>query len=131
MVIHPVRITEVEKRPYVWLHDRRFRETYLIHEPLAAALGIGLDVEEPIRNMVIDSGGGTTEIRSNCIIRYCTTIHSRCRGRIYRRHHRLYAQRSAICSSVERTAEKIRNKHQGSNKNLDIIPDPIRSMARI
>jgi rod shape-determining protein MreB len=38
------------------------KETYLIHEPMAAALGIGLDVEEPIGNMVIDIGGGTTEI---------------------------------------------------------------------
>ena len=38
------------------------RETYLIHEPMAAALGIGLDVTEPIGNMIIDIGGGTTEI---------------------------------------------------------------------
>lgn len=38
------------------------KETYLIHEPMAAALGIGLDVEEPIGNMVIDIGEGTTEI---------------------------------------------------------------------
>jgi len=38
------------------------KETYLIHEPMAAALGIGLDVEEPIGNMIIDIGGGTTEI---------------------------------------------------------------------
>jgi rod shape-determining protein MreB len=38
------------------------REVYLIYEPMAAALGIGLDVEAPEGNMVVDIGGGTTEI---------------------------------------------------------------------
>ena len=38
------------------------REVYLIYEPMAAALGIGLDVEAPKGNMVVDIGGGTTEI---------------------------------------------------------------------
>lgn len=38
------------------------RDVYLIYEPMAAALGIGLDVEAPEGNMVIDIGGGTTEI---------------------------------------------------------------------
>ncbi|MDO5036040.1 MAG: rod shape-determining protein [Porphyromonas sp.] len=37
-------------------------EVYLIHEPMAAAIGIGLDVMEPNGNMVVDIGGGTTEI---------------------------------------------------------------------
>lgn len=38
------------------------REVYLIYEPMAAALGIGLDVEAPQGNMIVDIGGGTTEI---------------------------------------------------------------------
>ncbi|MEA1873032.1 MAG: rod shape-determining protein [Bacteroidota bacterium] len=38
------------------------RETYLIYEPMAAAIGIGVDVEAPDGTMVIDIGGGTTEI---------------------------------------------------------------------
>jgi rod shape-determining protein MreB len=38
------------------------REVYLIYEPMAAALGIGIDVEAPEGNMIIDIGGGTTEI---------------------------------------------------------------------
>ena len=38
------------------------RDVYMIHEPMAAAIGIGLDVEAPEGNMVIDIGGGTTEI---------------------------------------------------------------------
>ena len=38
------------------------REVYLIYEPMAAALGLGIDVEAPEGNMVVDIGGGTTEI---------------------------------------------------------------------
>ncbi len=38
------------------------RDVYLIFEPMASALGIGLDVEKPMGNMVVDIGGGTTEI---------------------------------------------------------------------
>ena len=38
------------------------KEVYMIHEPMAAALGIGIDVEEPVGNMIIDIGGGTTGI---------------------------------------------------------------------
>jgi rod shape-determining protein MreB len=38
------------------------REVYMIYEPMAAAIGIGLDVEAPEGNMIVDIGGGTTEI---------------------------------------------------------------------
>jgi rod shape-determining protein MreB len=38
------------------------REVYMIYEPMAAAIGIGLDIEMPIGNMIVDIGGGTTEI---------------------------------------------------------------------
>jgi rod shape-determining protein MreB and related proteins len=59
----PSGITEVEKRAVFDSADHvDSKETYLIHEPMAAALGIGLDVEEPSGNMIIDIGGGTTEI---------------------------------------------------------------------
>jgi rod shape-determining protein MreB len=59
----PSGITEVEKRAVFDSAEHvGSRETYLIHEPMAAALGIGLDVTEPVGNMIIDIGGGTTEI---------------------------------------------------------------------
>ncbi|MFN0036095.1 MAG: rod shape-determining protein [Saprospiraceae bacterium] len=59
----PSGITEVEKRAVFDSADHvDSKETYLIHEPMAAALGIGLNIEEPVGHMVIDIGGGTTEI---------------------------------------------------------------------
>lgn len=63
VVCIPSGITEVEKRAVFDSADHvDSKETYLIYEPMAAALGIGLNVEEPIGNMIIDIGGGTTEI---------------------------------------------------------------------
>lgn len=59
----PSSITEVEKRAVRDSAEQAgAKEVYLIHQPMAAAIGIGLDVEEPIGNMIIDIGGGTTDI---------------------------------------------------------------------
>jgi rod shape-determining protein MreB len=59
----PSSITEVEKRAVRDSAEQAgAKEVYMIHEPMAAALGIGIDVEEPTGNMIIDIGGGTTGI---------------------------------------------------------------------
>ena len=59
----PSGITEVEKRAVRDSAEHSgAKEVYLIHEPMAAAIGIGIDVQEPKGNMIIDIGGGTTEI---------------------------------------------------------------------
>lgn len=59
----PSGITEVEKRAVIdSAHHAQAKEVYLIYEPMAAAIGIGIDVEEPMGNMIIDIGGGTSEI---------------------------------------------------------------------
>lgn len=59
----PSGITEVEKRA---VKDSAThagaREVYLIEEPMAAAIGVGLPVQEPAGNMIVDMGGGTTEV---------------------------------------------------------------------
>jgi len=59
----PSGVTEVEKRAVIDSAEHAgAKDVWLIHEPMAAALGIGIDVLEPKGNMVIDIGGGTTEI---------------------------------------------------------------------
>lgn len=59
----PSGITEVEKRAVVDSAERAgARRTYLIEEPLAAAIGAGLPFVEPTASMIVDIGGGTTEV---------------------------------------------------------------------
>lgn len=63
VVCIPSGITEVEERAVRdSAQQAGAKEVKLIHEPMAAAIGIGLDVLEPIGNMIIDIGGGTSEI---------------------------------------------------------------------
>ncbi len=59
----PSGITEVEKRAVRESAERAGAgSVYLIEEPKAAAIGVGLPIQEPVGNMIIDIGGGTTEI---------------------------------------------------------------------
>jgi rod shape-determining protein MreB len=59
----PSGITQVEKRAVrESAESAGAREVYLIEEPMAAAIGAGLPITEPIANMVVDMGGGTTEV---------------------------------------------------------------------
>ena len=59
----PTGITEVEKRAVKDSAERaNAREVHLIGEPVAAAIGIGLEIDKPVGNMIVDIGGGTTEI---------------------------------------------------------------------
>ncbi len=59
----PSGVTEVEKRAVLdAAHQAGAREAYLIEEPMAAAIGAGLPVEEPTGSMIVDIGGGTSEV---------------------------------------------------------------------
>lgn len=59
----PSGVTEVEKRAVRDAAEHAgAKEVHLIAEPMSAAIGIGVDVEAPVGNMIIDIGGGTTEI---------------------------------------------------------------------
>ena len=59
----PYGVTDVEQRSVKESAEHaNASEVHLIEEPMAAAIGIGLDVSKPVGNMIVDIGGGTTEI---------------------------------------------------------------------
>ncbi len=73
----PSGITQVEKRAVrESAESAGAREVYLIEEPMAAAIGVGLPITEPTANMVVDIGGGTTEVAviSLAGIVYCKSV---------------------------------------------------------
>jgi rod shape-determining protein MreB and related proteins len=110
----PSGITEVEKRAVFDSADKvDSKETYLIYEPMAAALGIGLDVEEPIGNMVIDIGGGTTEIAVIALSGIVTDQSIRIAGDELTNDIVSYMKRQHNILIGERTAEQIKI-HVGS-----------------
>ena len=69
----PSGITEVEERAVEEsVMHAGAKEVYLIEEPMAAAIGCGLDVAEPTGNIIVDIGGGTTEVAVISLRRYCS-----------------------------------------------------------
>lgn len=59
----PSGVTEVEKRAVIEASNQAgARKTYLIEEPIAAAIGAGIDITQPNGNMIVDIGGGTTDV---------------------------------------------------------------------
>jgi len=73
----PSGITQVEKRAVRDSAEQAgAREVYLIDEPMAAAIGAGMPIEEPFGNMIVDIGGGTTEVAVISLsgIVYCKSV---------------------------------------------------------
>jgi len=105
----PSGITEVEKRAvFDSAEHANARERYLIYEPMAAALGIGLDVEQPEGNMIIDIGGGTTEIAVIALSGIVTDQSIRVAGDEFTMDIVEYVRRQHNMLIGERTAEAIK-----------------------
>ncbi len=126
MICIPSSITEVEKRAVRDSAEQAgAKEVYLIHEPMAAALGIGIDVEEPVGNMIIDIGGGTTGITVIALAGIVCDQSIRIAGDEFtadimealRRYHSLLIG--------ERTAEQIKIQVGAATKDLENPPEDI------
>ncbi|HJW28368.1 MAG TPA: rod shape-determining protein [Saprospiraceae bacterium] len=123
VVCIPSGITEVEKRAVFDSADHvDSKETFLIFEPMAAALGIGLDVEEPIGNMIIDIGGGTTEIAVIALSGIVTDQSIRTAGDEFTENIVDYLKRNQNILIGERTAEQIKINVGSALKQLDNPP---------
>ncbi len=125
VVCVPTGITEVEKRAVKDSAERaNAREVYLIEEPVAAAIGINIDISKPIGSMIVDIGGGTTEIAVIALNGVVTKESIRVAGdkmddaivQYFRREHNLLIG--------ERTAENIKmsvgSAYPGDDKMINV-----------
>ncbi len=116
----PSGITEVEKRA---VHDSAehagAKEVFLIHEPMAAAIGIGIDVIEPMGNMIIDIGGGTSEIAVIALGGIVCDKSIRVAGDDFTRDIEEYMRRQHNILVGERTAEQIKIEVGSAITELD------------
>ena len=105
----PSGVTEVEKRAVIDAATQAgAREAYLIEEPMAAAIGAGLPVEEATGNMVVDIGGGTTEIAVISLGGIVTSCSIRIGGDEMDSSIISYIRRMYSLMIGERTAEEIK-----------------------
>jgi len=105
----PSGVTEVEKRAVIDATIQAgAREAYLIEEPLAAAIGAGLPVHEPTGNMVVDIGGGTTEVAVISLGGIVTSRSIRVGGDEMDEAIMQYIKRTYNLMIGERTAEAIK-----------------------
>ncbi len=109
VVAVPSGITQVERRAVVdSAHSAGAREVYLIEQPMAAAIGAGLPVQEPVGNMIVDIGGGTTEIAVISLSGIVYSYSLRVAGDEIDEAIIQYIKRKYNLIVGERTAEKIK-----------------------
>jgi rod shape-determining protein MreB len=109
VVAVPSGITEVEKRAVrESAMSAGAREVFLIEEPMAAAIGAGLDVTAPTGNMVVDIGGGTTDVAVISLSGIVTSRSIRCGGDAMDEAVINYVKRKYNMLIGERTAESVK-----------------------
>lgn len=109
IVCIPSCITEVEKRAIEdSVMQAGAKETYLIEEPMAASMGAGLAVEEPVGIMVVDIGGGTSEVAVISLGGIVTSVSLRVAGDYFDNSIVQYVKRTQNVMIGDRTAEQIK-----------------------
>jgi len=105
----PAGITEVERRAVVdAARQAGAWETEIMDEPMAAAIGAGLPVAEPVGNMIVDIGGGTTEVAVISLGGICTQRSMRTAGEEIDEAISSYTRREFSLFIGETTAEQIK-----------------------
>ncbi|MCZ2355683.1 MAG: rod shape-determining protein [Bacteroidia bacterium] len=122
----PSGITEVEKRAVKDSAEHAdAKEVYLIHEPMAAAIGIGIDVSQPVGHMVVDIGGGTTEIAVIALSGIVCDQSIRIAGDDLNMDILDYMRRQHSLMTGERSAERIKIEVGAALPELDNPPNNI------
>jgi rod shape-determining protein MreB len=120
----PSGITEVEERAVKDSAEQAgAKDVKLIHEPMAAAIGIGIDVMEPTGNMIIDIGGGTSEIAVIALGGIVNNKSIRIAGDDFNSDIEEYMRKQHNINIGERTAERIKIEVGAAMVEIDNPPD--------
>ena len=127
----PSGITEVEMRAVRESAEIvNGKEVYLIHEPMAAAIGIGVDIMQPKGNMIVDIGGGTTEIAVIALSGIVCDKSIKVAGDVFTGDIIYYMRTQHNLYIGERTAEKIKVNVGAASEELESPPDDISVQGR-
>ena len=123
VVCIPSGCTEVERRAVRDSSEHAGgRDVYMIYEPMAAAIGIGIDVEAPDGSMVVDIGGGTTEIAVIALGGIVCNQSLRVAGDGFTSDIQAYMRHQHNIKIGERTAEEIKIVVGSAISDLDVPP---------
>jgi rod shape-determining protein MreB len=127
----PSGITEVEMRAVRESAERvNGKEVYLIHEPMAAAIGIGVDIMQPKGNMIVDIGGGTTEIAVIALSGIVCDKSVKVAGDVFTGDIIYYMRTQHNLFIGERPAEKIKITIGSASEELESPPDDMSVQGR-
>ncbi|MDG1571891.1 rod shape-determining protein [Robiginitalea sp. M366] len=127
----PSGITEVEMRAVKESAERvNGKEVYLIHEPMAAAIGIGLDIMQPKGNMIVDIGGGTTEIAVIALGGIVCDKSVKIAGDVFTNDIIYYMRTQHNLYVGESTAENIKIQIGSATEDLQAPPDEMSVQGR-
>lgn len=127
----PSGITEVEMRAVKESAERvNGKEVYLIHEPMVAAIGIGVDIMQPKGNMIVDIGGGTTEIAVIALGGIVCDKSVKIAGDVFTNDIIYYMRTQHNLFVGETTAEKIKIQIGAAIEDLDNAPEDMSVQGR-